>query len=423
MKKIIVLPGKADSVFFMNEIDYITKHFDEIVIISYPGDEKSFSNVAKIKGFRYHIVKPNAIKILFSFSFYKWLFDKSTKDEIKNIVSFSKQGLTKLLYILYYGLFYIQARRYIDAEIVEANSESIYLYSFWLSRGAYTIANYNIDREKSIKRIVSRAHGYDLYEERNQMKYLPFRNFIDRNLDEIHFISKHGLEYFANKYGSVSHNSDKYISRLGTFNKYKYRKKIKEKDRVCIASCSSIIPVKRLDLIIDVIAGLSIPVEWIHIGTGSKKSEIEAYAAEKLKRKPYNFLGNIDNSMILSTYEEYDVDFFINMSDSEGVPVSIMEAMSMGIPVIARNVGGNSEIVSPSTGLLIESIEDMKAVNHLVNKEIENRIKNIQQYECKCKESIRVWDEKYNAYRNYEKFFTGVSMKTSYMNEAIDNYY
>ena len=31
---------------------------------------------------------------------------------------------------------------------------------------------------------------------------------------------------------------------------------------------------------------------------------------------------------------------FINMSDSEGVPVSIMEALSIGIPVIARAVGG-----------------------------------------------------------------------------------
>lgn len=42
------------------------------------------------------------------------------------------------------------------------------------------------------------------------------------------------------------------------------------------------------------------------------------------------------------------------MSDSEGIPVSIMEAMSFGIPVIARNVGGMSEIVNEENGLLLE---------------------------------------------------------------------
>ena len=35
----------------------------------------------------------------------------------------------------------------------------------------------------------------------------------------------------------------------------------------------------------------------------------------------------------------------LNTSSSEGVPVSIMEAYSHGIPVVATDVGGNSEIV------------------------------------------------------------------------------
>ena len=34
-----------------------------------------------------------------------------------------------------------------------------------------------------------------------------------------------------------------------------------------------------------------------------------------------------------------DFDLFVNMSLSEGIPVSIMEAISFGIPIIATNVG------------------------------------------------------------------------------------
>ncbi|MGZ5247769.1 MAG: glycosyltransferase, partial [Flavitalea sp.] len=46
-------------------------------------------------------------------------------------------------------------------------------------------------------------------------------------------------------------------------------------------------------------------------------------------------------------------DLFLNVSESEGVPVSIMEAMSAGLPVIATNVGGTREIVDGSNGVLV----------------------------------------------------------------------
>ena len=51
-----------------------------------------------------------------------------------------------------------------------------------------------------------------------------------------------------------------------------------------------------------------------------------------------------------------DFDLFVNMSLSEGIPVSIMEAISFGIPIIATNVGGNAEIVNDETGVLIPLI-------------------------------------------------------------------
>ena len=57
----------------------------------------------------------------------------------------------------------------------------------------------------------------------------------------------------------------------------------------------------------------------------------------------YTFKGNTDKKLILYYYRAEQVDVFINTSDSEGVPVSIMEAMSYGIPCISRIVGSNAE--------------------------------------------------------------------------------
>jgi glycosyltransferase involved in cell wall biosynthesis len=48
------------------------------------------------------------------------------------------------------------------------------------------------------------------------------------------------------------------------------------------------------------------------------------------------------------------VDLFLNVSTTEGVPVSIMEAFSAGIPVYATNVGGTSEIVNSGNGKLMD---------------------------------------------------------------------
>jgi glycosyltransferase involved in cell wall biosynthesis len=48
-------------------------------------------------------------------------------------------------------------------------------------------------------------------------------------------------------------------------------------------------------------------------------------------------------------------DIFVNPSYSEGLPTSVMEAASVGLPVIATDVGGTREIVEHgTTGLLVE---------------------------------------------------------------------
>lgn len=280
------------------------------------------------------------------------------------------------------------------------------MYSYWLSRGAYSISNYNINRDYKIKKIISRAHGYDLYEERNPTRYLPFRNFISSNLDEIHFISEHGLDYFKNKYKFSNVNLKEHISRLGTFNPNELRKKIYDKNKICVASCSSIIDVKRLDLIIDILANLNLNLKWIHIGDGKLYNEMKKKAEEKLKNKEYEFLGYVENKEILSTFINYDVDFFINMSDSEGVPVSIMEAISLGIPVIARDVGGISELVDENTGLLIKNVNNIAQVSNEISTEIEKRIIDVDYYRIKHKECINKWKEKFDAEVNYENFFS-----------------
>ena len=64
--------------------------------------------------------------------------------------------------------------------------------------------------------------------------------------------------------------------------------------------------------------------------------------------------GQVAHQDVLAWFKENPADVFINVSSSEGLPVSIMEAFSYGIPAIATAVGGMPEIVAGDCGLLLE---------------------------------------------------------------------
>ena len=154
-------------------------------------------------------------------------------------------------------------------------------------------------------------------------------------------------------------------------------------------------------MIIDLLSNINIPIKWIHIGDGELYSYIKEFAERKLSKESFKFLGKIDNEKILSTYVNEDVDFLINMSDSEGLPVSMMEAFSMGIPVIARNVGGISEIISKECGCLIQREDD---VYLKANDFFEIRLNNPALYKRISSAAYEKWLKLFNAQTNYSDF-------------------
>ena len=68
------------------------------------------------------------------------------------------------------------------------------------------------------------------------------------------------------------------------------------------------------------------------------------------------------------------IDALINVSESEGLPFSMMEAISFGIPVIGTNVGGVKEIINNDTGILLEKDFEIKSLSSLIDNLRENQI-------------------------------------------------
>ena len=220
------------------------------------------------------------------------------------------------------------------------------IYSFWAVDCGYVLASKAL---KGLPRVV-RVHRYDLYEE--SVGFIPYRASVLGGADMIAPISEDGLEYVSKSESVRSAGVVCEVHRLGT------------KDLgpgpwlpgagvVRIVSCSSVIPVKRVEQIYDVVHELSLafPVEWVHFGDGpgmdSLRRRVDEHSHTSLT---VELRGQTSNSDVLGFYGRTPVDVFVNLSTSEGVPVSIMESMSFDIPVVATDVGGTGEIVSRELG-------------------------------------------------------------------------
>lgn len=73
---------------------------------------------------------------------------------------------------------------------------------------------------------------------------------------------------------------------------------------------------------------------------GQILDKIEEIFIQEIVNVAYNFVEYLNNEEVYTFYRNNRVDVFLNVSESEGVPVSIMEAMSCHIPTIAPDVGG-----------------------------------------------------------------------------------
>jgi L-malate glycosyltransferase len=145
------------------------------------------------------------------------------------------------------------------------------------------------------------------------------------------------------------------------------RKKPSESDIIHLIIVGALIEGKRQDLAIKAckelldrgyLVHLHIVGEKPHWHSSKYKTELKELVEKTDLKLNVTFHGWVEKPYSLLA----DSDIFLLPSDSEGLPLSIIEAMGVGIPCIGTDVGGVSElIVNEKTGLLIarDSLEEL----------------------------------------------------------------
>ena len=142
-------------------------------------------------------------------------------------------------------------------------------------------------------------------------------------------------------------------------------------------------------------------IKWFHFGDGELLQELEENAEVKLGEKSnirYSIEGFCEHEKVISFYENNFVDCFITTSSTEGCPVSIQEAMSFGIPIIATAVGEIPNMIN-GNGELLKSTPTPKEISLALRNVLESDNALFMR-----ERSRQLWEVKFDAHKNAKNF-------------------
>lgn len=218
------------------------------------------------------------------------------------------------------------------------------VYSYWF----YITARIGIELRHRLLwdvPVVTRAHGYDVNVPASPVRYLPQRRYLLEGCDQVHPVSDAATRYLRETYPSTAAKVS--TRRLGT--PEPPSGSTASRAPFIVVTCSTIRPLKRLDLVrnaVEILRASGHDVRWTHFGDGPGR-HVDRLHGSQPGSDWIDLRGYVPNAQIFAEYQALAPSVFVNASTSEGVPVSVMEAMACGIPVLATDVGGTRELLGP----------------------------------------------------------------------------
>ena len=213
-----------------------------------------------------------------------------------------------------------------------------------------------------------------------------------------HIVEKEMKEVYKNSISTIER-----VYNPVEIKKFYTERKYKDSGSIIFINVARFMKQKNQELLIDAFAEVTKEfnnVKLFLVGDGELKQNIE------YRIKKYNIddkvvlVGNVSNV----NYYLSNADIFVLSSDYEGLPLSILEAMASGLPIISTNVGGVGDIVT-NNGILVSAkdkvglVKAMKelASNHKLRYELGcNSLCNSQKYDSQ--EFIKQYENLYLKY-------------------------
>lgn len=363
-----------------SEIEMLTTHFSEVKILPYSYERnrmaKKLPNYTNVE-----IHEPLLDDDIKSSIIYDWRYIFSSRlffylrELVFERVYSSSYWFKSWLQAIKRTEFLLSSDRF-KYLVFQPQKEQTVLYFYWGNNQSLLVP---FLRKYGYSKILVRFHGFDLYKERLG-GYQPFRRPLLRAVSVAAPISEFGSIYLKNEYSDIVFQTR--TLRLGVRDVGRASKSNDGWFR--IVSCASIIKLKRIDLIPKILKRLPYNIEWTHLGDGNNQAEVENEIKNLPEHLRVNLLGRLQSDEVQKYYCDHPIDMFISLSSTEGIPVSIMEALAAGIPVFSTDVGGIREIIDDSVGHLVDKDATENELVQLLKVFIDKYIENPEKYKSQA---------------------------------------
>lgn len=143
---------------------------------------------------------------------------------------------------------------------------------------------------------------------------------------------------------------------------------------------------KNLPLLFGALAGVSEHFETTIVGDGELEGKLRELA-DNLVLKNLRFHGRADGDELRDLYRNADI--FVLPSEREGMPLVLLEALAMGLPVVATNIPGSRDVIKDGINGVLVPPDDTTALR----KALVNVASDLNNYRRMSNEARRLADE------------------------------
>jgi glycosyltransferase involved in cell wall biosynthesis len=385
-------PYGDDENFIEKEVPFLSKYFDHVKIYSLTTSHEMrkvlTTNVSVINW--QASFKLSSRKLIFK----HWcLLIKVFYQEFKHQPKHTLKSFRGLL-----SDFLQQIRRAESMinELKKYDNSTLVLYSYWMDRWATVLSIVKYYQPQMD--FISRSHAFDLYEADNRNGYIKFRRFQLKYIKQVFAVSKHGANYLKEKYPKYSNSFSHAYLGVNNHDLINPIPKIKE---LIIVSCGSVQDRKRIKEIPAILSHIKVPFKWVHFGDGDEMNLLKNQIQKYHLTHQVELKGHVSNQVFLDYLKNEPITLFLSISRNEGLPYTMMEAISYGIPLFATDAMGCREICTESTGVLLPI--------NFANEEVALQIENFYHSEMNSVEFRKgvkdFWKQNFEAENNYFEFY------------------
>ena len=360
--------GTPDT-FMLQELPWLQKRFKNVWMVSYYG-------VAELTAYHVSRMEPIIVRDTGRAAWRARLRACFVPEVWWELVRVAKDGKLSPRNLIKLFLFAVRGQKlhlWLEDLLRKPPGENITLYAYWMSYEAYAAALSK--RKHKNLRLLVRGHAFEIDEQRNAMNPYLMKQTIFEMADRLFLISEYAKQQYL-RYMKIGADNEKLrvlgVGSRGEKTGADHAPPLFSEGCLKLVSCATISEIKQLPVLVDALSCYQgVPLRWLHLGGGPEEAAVRAYAAEKLAESPavsFEISGRIENETVQETYAKQGFDLFVNTSRMEGVPVSMMEAMRFGIPIIAPRVGGIPELVDDAVGILYEADHGAQGVLEAIER-------------------------------------------------------